>query len=99
VSDAKTVPDLLQEALDTFKDRNTTYGSTYKNHGIIMRGLFPNGIELKSVEDHNRFALLVMIVSKLYRYSHNFSTGGHNDSIHDLGVYAFMMEQLDLELK
>ena len=61
----------------------------------LMCALFPNGIVLKTPEDHNRFGVLTMIASKLNRYCNNFESGGHADSIHDLGVYAFMLEELD----
>ena len=59
-----------------------------------MKALFPNGIELKTVEDYNRFGVINMIVAKLTRYSQNWPKT-HQDSLHDLGVYAFILESLD----
>ena len=59
-----------------------------------MKVLFPNGIELKTIDDFNRMGLLNMIVSKLIRYSNQWETK-HKDSMHDLGVYCFMLESYD----
>ena len=85
----------MQKAAKTYRQRNKVYGDNYKRHGAVMAALFPDGIALRTIEDHNRFGVLTMIVSKLGRYATNFEKGGHNDSIHDLGVYAFMLEELD----
>jgi hypothetical protein len=95
----KKVPDLMQEALDTYKERNAVYGDTYKRHGHVMKELFHNGVNLSSIDDQNRYAIITMIVSKLCRYSNNFNTGGHSDSMHDISVYSFMLSELDQELK
>lgn len=75
------------------KDRE----SNYHKHGKVMFALFPNGIELKSVEDFNRYAILDMIVGKLTRYSNNFETG-HEDSLIDLSIYCQMLRELDLNI-
>ena len=86
---------LMQEGAKTFAERAAAYGPTYHVHGSIMTALFPNGVELKTKEDFNRYAILVNITTKLHRYCTNFRKGGHQDSIHDLGVYAFILEELD----
>jgi len=86
--------DCIEDALKTFKERNKEYGDNYIQHGSVMKALFPNGIELKTVEDYNRFGVINMIVAKLTRYSQNWPKT-HQDSLHDLGVYAFILESLD----
>lgn len=90
------VTQALKAAAETFSERNKVYGSGYKRHGDIMKALFPNGFELHSANDFTRFHLLELMVIKLNRYCNNLQTTGqlHRDSIHDLGVYAFMLEDL-----
>lgn len=98
----KEVPnagDRLCIAAETYKERNKQYGNSYKMHGKIISALFPDGIKLETVEDHNRYAIINTVVSKMNRYCNNFNKGGHQDSIHDLGVYSFMLEELDDEAK
>ena len=60
-----------------------------------MKELFPNGVTLKTEGDFNRWGTMNMIVAKITRYANAFESGGHQDSIHDLGVYSFMQEELD----
>jgi hypothetical protein len=91
----KRAPDFMEEGAATFRERNKVYGNNYHTHGEVMMKLFPDGVELKTVADFNRFGILNMKVAKLTRYCNNFSTGGHQDSIHDDGVYSFMLEELD----
>lgn len=79
----------------TYSDRNKEYGDAYKRHGEVMAALFPNPIALENATDHNRFALLTMVVGKLVRYSSNFIAGGHEDSLHDMAVYAAMLSEMD----
>jgi len=93
----KTVPQLLNQSAKTYAERNAVYGDTYKMHGDVVQALFPDGIEIDNKDDHNRFAILTMIIGKLTRYSVNFYEGGHQDSIHDISVYAAMLEELDNE--
>ena len=91
----------MEQAHKTFKERGsqyvasyTQYGASYNQYGEIMKVLFPNGIKLETNDDFNRMGLLNMIVSKLIRYG-NMWDKPHKDSIHDLGVYAFMLEGID----
>ena len=44
-------------------------------------------------EDANRLHVFVAAVTKLQRYAHNWTRGGHADSAHDLQVYAAMLEE------
>lgn len=89
--------DCIAEALETFRERNQSYGDNYLQHGKVMTVLFPDGIELKTVEDWNRFGIINMIVAKMTRYSQNWPdvNKGTIDSLHDLGVYSFMLESID----
>lgn len=85
----------LENAAKTFEQRNAVYGDTYKRHGDVSLALFPEGVDLRTAEDQNRYACLSMIVGKLARYATNFEEGGHEDSLHDISVYAAMLNELD----
>jgi len=91
------VPDMLEEAAETYRERNKIYGDNYKNFGSVMQSLFPGGIECRSVKDFNRLGVLVQVVSKLGRYCEQFEAGGHGDSLLDLAVYSQMLRELDEE--
>tara|TARA_Y100000310_G_scaffold344936_1_gene460617 strand:- start:2460 stop:2783 length:324 start_codon:yes stop_codon:yes gene_type:complete len=91
----KRAPDFMEEGAKTFRERNAEYGNNYHTHGAVMKALFPFGADLKSVSDFNRFGIINMKVAKLTRYCNSFHAGGHKDSIHDDGVYSFMLEELD----
>ena len=90
----KTPLQCIEEAAETFRQRNLVYGDNYLNFGFFVAKLFPFGLTLKTPEDWNRFGVLCQILSKISRYANNFSIG-HIDSMHDIGVYAFMLESLD----
>lgn len=89
-----SVPELMAEAAKTFRQRNALYGDSYKHFHEHMMTLFPEGLTLKTADEWSRFGILFYAIGKLVRYANNFSTGGHVDSAHDLGVYAFMLEEL-----
>jgi len=93
-----TVPELLRSGADTYEERNKIYGDNYKRHGEVMLALFPNGVKLDGIDDHNRFGLLTQKVAKLTRYCENFNTGGHSDSLHDDMVYTAMLAEVDAEI-
>lgn len=87
-----TAADLIEAALKTYRERGERYGPTYRQHGEVMRALFPKGIELKTVDDFNRFGILNMIVSKLTRMT--MGDPLYEDNPHDMGVYSFMLQEL-----
>jgi len=87
------------EATDLFEERGKVYGDNYKRMGIVMSGLFPKGIYLKTTDDHNRFHLLELMVLKLTRYCENWDKGGHADSLDDNSVYSMMLREVDDEIK
>lgn len=91
INDTINASDILDAAAATYRERNTIYGSNYLNVGEAMKGFFPNGIELKTANDHLRFHLFCWIVGKLSRYANRWKEG-HQDSIHDVAVYAAMLE-------
>jgi hypothetical protein len=91
----------LEAALETAKERGKTYDVQgrpgHEFNGQAMAALFPGGVLLKTPEDFTRFILLVMTTTKVARYAANFAKGGHADSAHDLGVYAFLLEDFDAD--
>ena len=95
---SKSVPDRLKGLGKIYQERNALYGSNYKNFGKILMGMFPLGIELKDEEQFNRFALFLQLVHKISRYARNIQSGGHQDSLDDLAVYAQMMAEYDDDL-
>ncbi len=94
----KGVPNKLREAAKVFEEKNAEYGNSYQEHGKIMEVLFPDGVELMTPEDQNRFAIFTTMVSKMYRYAANWEEG-HDDSLLDISVYANMLRELDGEMK
>lgn len=90
-----SVPDALTKLADLYRERGKVYGDNYKLHGFVMRHLFPNGVTLLTVNDHNRFGVFTQIVCKLTRYANMWDKGGHADSVDDMTVYAQMLQELD----
>lgn len=92
------IQDKLRAALETAEARSKVYGVAGKEGhrltGSAMAKLFPDGITLKTEQDFIRFLLFSMIMTKVGRYAINIKNG-HQDSVHDLGVYAFLLEDFD----
>lgn len=86
--------ELIAQAQKTFAERNKTYGSSYLRHGRVMKELYPDGVKLETIDDFNRFGVINMLVSKMCRYATD-PKKGHLDSIHDNGVYSFILEEID----
>ncbi len=95
----KTADEFLSEGAATFKARNAVYGNNYLNVGNAMAGLFPDGITLKTADDHNRFHIFMLGIVKLSRYANSFSKGDHADSSHDNTVYTAMLESIAEEIR
>jgi len=87
-----TAADILAEMADTFRERNKVYGDNYLRVGDVMTALFPNGVTLGSKEQFNVWHLFELMVVKMTRFAN--SGLSHEDSIHDLAVYAAMVESL-----
>jgi hypothetical protein len=89
--------DLLAEMANTYRERNAVYGDNWKNVGNVMMAMFPEGVELKTADAVNSWHLWELIVVKLTRFANSKLT--HQDSIHDVAVYAAMLEAIILEKK
>src|SRR6188472_2513279 len=81
----------LHELATLYKLKNSLYGDSYKQTGHLLQALFPDGILLKTPEDHNRFAILVIMMSKFNRYCNNFDNVNEPDHMKDISVYASML--------
>lgn len=95
---SKTVPQILEEAAATYRERNLVYKDNYKKVGSILAILHGQGSThpLSSFPDDPEtlalFDLYRMIIGKLTRFAE--SGLKHIDSIHDMVVYAAMVESL-----
>jgi hypothetical protein len=87
-------PDILEMGAATYRERNKTYGDSYKQFGHVMQALFPDGMHITTEEDWNRAGILVMIIGKITRMSPSLFRQPHIDSIHDIMVYAAMLEEI-----
>lgn len=82
----------LEDAIQVNLERDAVYKDGWKVQAEILRSLYPDGIPIHTPEDAERHTFIFMIVAKLVRY---VLANPHADSIHDLGVYAFMLDQFD----
>jgi hypothetical protein len=81
--------------LKIVKERNAAYGDNFKKFGVVAASLFPNGVTIETIDDWNRFGILVQMISKFTRYINNFKKGGHKDSLDDLSNYCSILSFLD----
>lgn len=93
----RTAADILEEAGRTFRERNAVYKDNAEVVGKVMAALFPNGVKIRTAEDHKMYHLFELVIVKLTRFTQSGLT--HTDSIHDLAVYAAMCENLALTHK
>lgn len=82
-----------------FDNRNQVYGDNFIHFGKVMKGMFPEGVQLMTEADFCRFCVFVQVISKGTRYAQNFARGGHTDSLDDTSVYAAMLAEVDLLFK
>jgi hypothetical protein len=95
VSETNVVP-IFEEAMKTYIERSKVYGpGGFEEHGKILLALFPSGLTLSTEEEFSRWVVFNNILTKVCRYAKHLNKGGHQDSIHDLGVYSFIMEDFD----
>lgn len=87
----------LEKALATYRERNAVYQDSFKRWGPVFEALFPKGVHVATADEWNRITTLGHIIDKLVRYTTDFSRP-HEDSIHDLGVYAFILQGIDAEI-
>jgi hypothetical protein len=91
------VPEILRELADLYEERNKVHGDNYLKLGHVLKGYFPNGITLSTVDDFNRYALFTMVVGKMGRYAECMLRGeDHEDSLRDSSVYGAMLLEVDL---
>lgn len=84
--------EILQEAAQTYHDRNMIYKDNYKKVGEIMHCLFPDGIPDSSVEGYNVWHLFELMIVKITRFANTELK--HTDSMRDVAVYAAMIESI-----
>lgn len=95
VPETNVVP-IMEAAIKTYIERSAVYGpGGFEEHGKILLALFPKGLTLQTEEDFSRWVVFNMLLTKMCRYGKHILLGGHQDSIHDLGVYSFIMEDFD----
>jgi hypothetical protein len=87
-----SVAHILQQAASTFMQRNAVYKDNAVNVGNVMKALFPNGVAIRSNDDHHLYHLFELIIVKLTRFANSGLT--HEDSMRDIAVYAAMVEHL-----
>lgn len=97
---SRTPAELLQQSVNTFKERGAVYGNDYERFGRIMKAIFPGGFYFNSAagditQTWTRMNYLIMIINKVARYAENFEKGGHDDSLNDISVYAAMLRHID----
>lgn len=90
-----SVPELLESMAQTYRERNAVYGDNWRNVGNVVMQLFPKGVELRDANALNTWHLFELIIVKLTRFAN--SGLKHSDSIHDIAVYAAMIEAALLE--
>jgi hypothetical protein len=83
---------VLHDMAETYEERNKVYGDNYKRVGAVMTAMFPDGVQLKTEEDFNRWHLFELKIVKLTRFANSGLL--HKDSIHDDAVYSAMVESL-----
>ena len=86
-----TTPQLLEQAAETFRIRNATYGNNYLQVSELMKVLWPDGFPSELVFQPE-WHLFELILVKLTRFANGNLT--HIDSIHDTIVYAAMIEDI-----
>jgi hypothetical protein len=91
----KTTDQFLEEAIDTYRQRNKVYNNNYELVGKIMMGLFPDGLVVNTAHDWERLHIFLLQVVKQTRYARNWDNGGHSESMTDLTVYAALLSEID----
>lgn len=88
----QTVPEIFAAAIETFNERNGMYGASYIKTAKLMEVLHPEGLNIKTAKEHELAHLWYLLIVKLTRFANTGMT--HRDSIHDLAVYAALIESL-----
>lgn len=91
-SRALGVPELLEAMAKTFRERNAVYGDNWRMVGKLMLVMFPRGVDLRTTADIDIWHMFELMIVKLSRFA--VSGLSHQDSVHDLAVYAAMVEAI-----
>lgn len=83
--------DILAQAADTFRARNAVYKDNFKIVGEVLDALH-GAKTLHDKDDYELWHLWELLVVKLTRFAVSDLT--HKDSIHDIIVYAAMIESI-----
>lgn len=84
----QTADKVMEQMLATFKERGKVYKANYLMIGEALSVMFPDGITLKTADDHNKWHLFLMTMIKATRLANTNLT--HEDSGLDMAVYASM---------
>lgn len=86
----RTPGTILGDSAKTWEERNGIYKNNDLLVGLVQHVLWPTGPKLQTAEAHHRWHLYELIIVKLTRFVVSGLT--HVDSIHDIIVYASMIE-------
>ena len=84
-----TADKVMEEMLATFRERHKTYGDNYLRIGPVLAAMFPDGLVLRTAEEHNRYHLYILMMVKMTRLATTNLT--HEDSALDASVYGAML--------
>jgi len=87
----RNAADILQDAANTFRERNAVYKDNYKQIAQLVKVFFPNGVPPELVV-RDQWHLFELMLVKLSRFAISELT--HQDSIRDTAVYAAMIESI-----
>lgn len=91
--------DYLSEGAEVFKRGGGAYKDAYLVYGDVMAALFPEGLNVRTVEDWQRLGVFNQIMTKVTRYAMTLESGGHADSALDISVYGAMLRSITTEEK
>jgi hypothetical protein len=83
-------PEILEEMAKTYRERNAIYGDNWQTHTAALRAIFPAGVVLKDEFETTMYSWFSIMLGKMTRLAN--AGFQHQDSIHDIAVYAAMME-------
>lgn len=95
------VLDLISKKKKLFEQKNADYGEAYIKGAILLQGLLPEGVTLKTWEDHCSYQILTRRMDKLIRFVNlKFKNQRPQvnesiiDTLTDDAMYAFMLAEL-----
>ncbi len=90
----KRIRQAFKKSMDTILEREAAYGSGAGPIAGALAAMFPEGVTLKTKNDHERFFYVVMMVMKMTRFCRSFEDEGaeNDDSVHDAGNYGKLLE-------